>query len=140
MILMSSTFGRGMATHALGAIAAAFVWLPVAVLVIGPGDPMGVALGIAGLIVSPLVAILLTDRAVASHGLGAWVAIRFAFVSVFAGAFLFGLFFAAAAGHSLADAIGFGLLGLVFLGIPMFILGFNLALLWVAVVRWVAAG
>jgi hypothetical protein len=43
--------------------------------------------------------------------------------------------FALLEGHSPLGAIGFGVIGLVFLGVPMFILGINLALLWVAIVR-----
>lgn len=118
-----------------GAIAATLLWLPFALIVIITGDPRGVALGAGGFLVSPLVASMLTDQAVASRGLGAWVAIRFTVASVLAGAFVFGLFFAIISERSPLDAIGFGLIGLVVLGIPLVILGFNLALIWVAVVR-----
>ena len=132
---MSSTLGSHASPRSLGAIAAAMLWLPVALLVVMTGDPRGVALGIGGLIVSPLVGWLLTDQAVASRGLGAYVALRFAGASVLTGAFVFGSLFALLSRHSSLDAIGFALIGPVFLGIPLVILGFNLALIWVAVVR-----
>jgi len=135
MILMSSTLSPQIPRRPLGAVVAALLWLPVALLVIATGDPRGVALGAGGLLVSALVGSLLTDQAIASRGLGAWVALRFAGVSVLSGAFVFGLLFAVLAGHSPFDAVGFALFGLVFLGIPLVILGFNLALIWVAVVR-----
>ena len=85
---------------------------------------------------SPVVAALLTERAAASRGFGAAVAIQFATVSVLVGSLLSGVLFAILDGHDPGDAVGFALVGLLFLGIPLLILGVILALLWVTVVRW----
>jgi hypothetical protein len=121
----------------LGAVVAASLWSPLALLLLGGSDdPRGQALAFAGLVVSPLVGGLLTDRALTSGGLGAGVAFQFAVVSVLPGALLVGLLFALLDGHNPFFALGFAIVGLVFLGIPLLILGFKLALVWVAIVRW----
>lgn len=122
----------------VGALTAALLWLPVALLLLAAADPRGQALALAGLVVSSAVGALLMPRAVASRGMAAGTAVLFAVIAVSAGAFLFGLLFAILDRRFPLDAIGFGLVGLLFLGIPMVILGTNLALVWVAIVRKLA--
>lgn len=135
MLLMSSTLERRwMRPRFLGALVAALLWLPAVLLLLPTGDSRGQAFSLAGLVVSPLVGALLTPRAMASRGLGASTAVLFAVMSVAAGALLFGLLFAILEGLDPLNALGFGLVGLLFLGIPMLIGGTNLAMVWVALV------
>src|SRR5215204_7085756 len=108
--------GQHWLRRVVGALAAILMWLPLAVLMTSTEDSRGQALGVAGLAVSPVVAALLTERAAASRGFGAIVAIQFATISVLVGSLLWGLLFAILDGHDPDDAVGFALVGLVFLG------------------------
>lgn len=139
MVRMSSML-RSLAEHwQIGAFVAAALWSPVALVLLATNDPRGTALALAGLIVSPVVGVLLTPNAIASGGLGAGTAFQFAWMAVSSGAFVFGLLFALLDNHNPLAAVGVGLVGLLVLGIPMLILGTNLALGWVAIVRRIAA-
>jgi hypothetical protein len=124
---------------------AALVWLPIGALLLLAGasdDDRGRALVIAGLPVSAAVGWILAPRAMTTQGLGFGTAIRFAFLAVLVGGLLWGVLFALISGQAADDAVSFAIIGWIFLGIPMVILGVNLALVWIAVLRRVlrAAG
>jgi hypothetical protein len=125
-----------MRARLIGALVATALWLPAALVFLAPSDPLGQAIGLAGLVVSPGVGALLAPRAAASRGMGAGTAILFAVLAVAIGPFAFGPFFSLLDGRpGPGEAMVTGFFGLIFLGIPMLILGTNLALLWVAIVR-----
>lgn len=122
----------------MGALIAAALWTPVGFAFVATGDPRGTAVALAGLVTSPVVGALLSPNAVASRGMGAGTAILFSLIAVSAGGLVFGLSFAFLDQRSPFEAVGFALVSLIFLGIPMLILGTHLALVWVALVRRVA--
>ena len=118
------------------------IWTPVALLVFSRAadDPRGWALVVAGLLVTPIVGAFFGRRATDSRGLGAGTAALFSLTSVLAGALSFGLLVAILDGRNPIDAVGFGMVGIAFFGVPFLILGFNLGLIWVALTRRVKRG
>lgn len=118
-----------------GAMIAAGMWLPLAVLLLLTNDPRALALGIAGLIVTPVIGWWLALEAYRSSGLGARTALLFAVASVASGACLWGVLLAVLDREAGTDALGFAAVGLIFLGIPLLILGTLAALAWIPLVR-----
>ena len=126
------------ATRVIGALSAALLSIPVALMLLltsAPDDERGLALGLAGFPVSAGVGWILAPRALATQGRGFGTAIGFAFMAVLVGGLVWGLLFAVLGGHDPEAALSFAIIGWLFLGIPMLILGVNLALLWIAVPR-----
>lgn len=118
-----------------GATIAAGLWLPVAALLLMSADPRAVALAVAGLIVAPANGWFLALQAHRSSGLGAATALSFAVASVASGACVWGLIFALMEGKQALDALVFAAVGLIFLGIPLLVLGTLGALAWIPLVR-----
>jgi hypothetical protein len=118
-----------------GAATAAGLWLPLAVVLGRSADPRGVALAIAGLVASPVIGWVLAFQARRSTGLGFRTAGLFAVAAVAVGACLWGLTFAVIDGRDAADAFGFAAVGLIFMGIPLVIMGTLLALAWIPLVK-----
>lgn len=118
-----------------GAAIAAALWLPLAALMASPQDPRGVALAMAGLCVAPIVGWLVALQARSSTGLGLRTALLFAGASVALGTPVWGLTFAVLDRHEVADALGFAAVGLIFLGVPVLMLGTLAALVWIPLVR-----
>ena len=123
----------------IGGLVAAALWLPAALLLWWTGDVRGQALAFAGLVTSPTVGVVLGPLALVSQDMGAATAILFSVIAVPIGAFAFGTICAILEGRDLLDGIAFGFAGLLVLGLPMLILGINLALVWIVVVRRLAS-
>jgi hypothetical protein len=117
-------------TH--GALIAATLWFPVGLLLLllATADPLPIAVGVSGFVVTPLVGGILAPRAAAKHYRGSGVPALFAMVAVGLGAAIFGLLVAVLEGRPLVDGLGFAVVGLIFLGVPFLILGFLLARIW----------
>ncbi len=113
---------------------AAFLWSPLALLLVGTGDVRGYALAGAGF-VSPAIALFLANRARRTGGLGVLLAAEFALLAVLIGVVAFGIAFAVLEGRPPTDGVAYAAVALLFLGLPMLVLGFLLALVWVALVR-----
>jgi hypothetical protein len=126
----------------LGAIVAVALWAPTTLLfTAGKPDEAAVDLIVAGFPVSAGVGALLGPRASASRGMAYGIAAQFALLAVLVGSLAFALPYALfhPDGHSfLGSLFGYALIGLFFMGLPLLILGFNLALLWAAIVRRIA--
>ncbi len=75
----------------------------------------------------------------AAPGLPYGVAGSFTTVAVLSGSVLWALLFVILDGHTAADTLGFAAVGLAFMGLPLLLLGFNLALAWTMVVGRIAA-
>lgn len=120
-----------------GALTAALVWAPFAALALlsSPLDPRGAALGFAGLIVSPAVGYVLGPAAAISSGMATRLAWLFALLAVCAGSVVWSVLFVLLDRQSLGDTFGFAAVGLIFLGLPLLLLGFVLAFVWTTTVR-----
>ncbi len=122
----------------VGACAALVLWVPIALaFLLSTRDPdvRYVALGIAGAIMSSLIGWWLGPTAARSSGIPYALATAFASVAVLGGSVLWAALFVIFDRQKPADTLGFALVGLIFLGIPLLAVGFNLALLWAAIVR-----
>lgn len=121
-----------------GALTAGVLWAPLALLLILSGGASGHALAIAGLVMTTLVGWVLAPQAARSRGLGVSTAVTFSVLAVSSGAFLYGLLFALIKRLEPITAVGFGMLGLLVLGLPLTIIGVKLAIVWTVVVRKLA--
>ncbi len=116
------------------------MWLPLALIAVSPreADVRYAALGIAGLLVSSIVGAILGPIAVCSSGMPYRVASLFALTAVLVGSVVWGALFTVLTSGNVGDTLGFAVVGLIVLGIPLLILAFNLALLWAVLVRRLA--
>lgn len=129
-------------TRLLGAIVAVLLWTPATLLfAAAKPDEVAIALIVAGFPVSGGVGALLAPAAVQSGGMAYRVAVRFAALAVLIGAFVWALLIALLHPENqsfLGAVVGYAVLGLLVMGLPLLLFGFNAALLWTAIVRGVA--
>jgi len=126
----------------LGAVVAAALWTPTALL-FGAVKPEGAGtnLIVAGFPVSAATGALLARRAAMSQGMDYRLPAQFAVLAVVVGSVAFSLphaLFRSECSPFVGALFGYALLGLLVMGLPLLILGFNLALLWAAIVRTAA--
>lgn len=126
----------------VGAGVAALLWAPVAlILALLEPPPSFVVLGIAGFPVSAAVAALMAERAISPRTLSYSVAAAYAVVAILVGALVWAVPFALSAtteGNFAWALFTNAVLGLIVMGIPLFVLGFILALLWSVILRSLA--
>jgi hypothetical protein len=125
--------------RAIGAALAFAMWAPFAVVFVATARTSAdafLSLVLAGFLVCPVVAALLAPMAARTVGLAYRVAVLFAIGAVALGSIVQALLFALVAGLNPADVPGLAVVGLIFMGLPLLLIGFNLALAWTAFLRF----
>lgn len=125
-----------------GAIVAVALWAPTTLLFAsGKPDETAIDLVVASFPVSAGIGALRAPAAARSRGMAHRAAAQFAVLSVIVGSLTWALPYALfhPEDHSFVGALrGYAAIGLLFMGLPLLMLGFNLALLWAAIVRQIA--